>query len=75
MSEDGGDVGKTSFPRLAYRPSEAPAVLGVSDDFFRDHIAGELKWTRVGAVKLVSVEELKSWLRRSATLTLDEADS
>jgi len=42
------------LPRLAYRPAEAPAVLGVSEDFFREHIAPHLRWVRVGAVKLVA---------------------
>jgi hypothetical protein len=53
---------------------EAPAALGVSDDFFRDHIAGELRWVRRGSKKLVSVRELEAWLEREAARTLDEQE-
>ena len=50
-----GTRGPTSaeLPRLAFTAMEAPAVLGVSDDFFRAHIAPELKWVRRGSKKLV----------------------
>lgn len=60
--------------RLALTAMEAPAALGVSDDFFRDHIAGELRWVRRGSKKLVSVRELEAWLEREAARTLDEQE-
>jgi len=41
---------------------EAPQALGVSHDFFREHIASELRWVRRGRKKLVSVRELERWL-------------
>lgn len=61
-----------ALPRLAFTASEAPVVLGVSDDFFRAHIAGQLRWVRRGSKKLVSVRELELWLDREANLTLNE---
>lgn len=49
---------------------EAPAALGVSDDFFRRHIASELRWVRRGSKKLVAVRELEAWLEREAGLAI-----
>ena len=60
-------------PRLALTVTEAAQSLGVSDDFFREHVAHELRWTRRGRRKLVSIRELETWLARSAALTV-EAD-
>ena len=55
--------GKTvDLPRLAFRVGEAAEVLGVSPDFFAEHVAGELRWVRRGTVKLVSRAELERWL-------------
>jgi hypothetical protein len=59
--------------RLAYTPMEAPAVLGVSDDFFRLHIAPELRWVRRGAKKLVARAELERWLVENGERTLGNA--
>jgi hypothetical protein len=58
-------------PRLAFRPLEAAEVLGVSDDYFREHVAPELCWVRRGALKLVARAELEAWLARSASRTLE----
>jgi excisionase family DNA binding protein len=58
-------------PRLALTVTEAAHALGVSDDFFREHVAGELRWVRRGRKKLVSISELEKWLDRSAARTLD----
>jgi hypothetical protein len=63
-----------SVQRLALTAMEAPAALGVSDDFFRDHIARELRWVRRGSKKLVSVRELEAWLDREAARTLGDED-
>jgi len=65
-----GDVG-----RIALTPMEAPAALGVSDGFFRQHIAPELRWVCRGSKKLVSVAELARWPEREAGLTLRERAS
>jgi hypothetical protein len=52
---------------------EAPATLGVSHDFFREHIAGELRWVRRGRKKLVSLRELERWLDENAARLFEEA--
>lgn len=67
-------VKPAALPRLAYRVGEAAAVLGVSDDFFSEQIAPELRWVRRGAVKLVSLAELERWLRSTAAHVLDETE-
>jgi hypothetical protein len=63
---------RRALPRLAFTATEAPAVLGVSEDFFREHIAGQLRWVRRGSKKLVSVRELEAWLEREARATIEE---
>jgi hypothetical protein len=64
---------RASLPRLALTAMEAPAALGVSHDFFREHIAGELRWVRRGRKKLVSVRELERWLDVNAARVFEEA--
>lgn len=56
-------------PRLALRPEEAAAALGVGTDYFREHVSPELRWTRRGRLKLVAVAELERWLRDTAART------
>jgi hypothetical protein len=51
---------------------EAPEALGVSYEFFREHIAGELRWVRRGTKKLVSLRELEQWLAENAARVLEE---
>jgi hypothetical protein len=48
-------------PWLALRVEEA-AALGVSDDFFREHVADDLRAVRRGRVKVYAVSELQRWL-------------
>ena len=69
-----GDIGSSNYsaPRLALSPGEAAQALGCSRDFFDEHIGRELRWTRRGRLKFVSITELESWLRRTAALTLEE---
>jgi hypothetical protein len=52
-------------PRLALRPGEAAAALGVSDDFFAEHVAPHLKWIYVGHLRLVATDELRESARRN----------
>jgi hypothetical protein len=59
-------------PRLALTAMEAPRALGVSHDFFREHIANELRWVRRGRKKLVAVSELERWLGEHAALVLED---
>ncbi len=61
-----------SVPRLALRFEEAAASIGVSDDFFRERVAHELRWVRRGRVRVVSVVELERWLERNAARVLEE---
>jgi hypothetical protein len=61
-----------TLPRLAYRVGEAAVVLGVSEDFFAEHIGPELRWIRRGAVKLVAHAELERWLASSSAHVLEE---
>jgi hypothetical protein len=53
---------RPGVPRLALTPMEACLALGVSHDFFKEHVAGELRWIRRGRKKLVAVRELERWL-------------
>ena len=52
---------------------EAPEALGVSHDFFREHVASELRWVRRGRKKLVSVRELERWLEENSSRVFEEA--
>jgi excisionase family DNA binding protein len=62
---------KAAPPRLSLSPAEAAATLGVSRDFFDEHVLPELRVTRRGRLILVSVRELEAWLERSGARTLD----
>lgn len=53
-------------PRLALSPDEAAAVLGVSRDYFDEHVLPELRIVRRGRRILIAVTELERWLDRSA---------
>jgi excisionase family DNA binding protein len=58
-------------PRLALTATEAAEALGVSVDFFAEHIGPELRVVRRGRKKLIAVRELEQWLERSAAKTLE----
>ena len=58
--------------RLALTPNEAANALGVSRDFYDQHIAPELRIVRRGRRRLVPVRELERWLEREAALALQE---
>jgi hypothetical protein len=60
-----------TIPRLALLAEEAPAALGVKPDFFRDHVAPELRAVRRGRKKLFPVAELERWLEANAERTLE----
>jgi hypothetical protein len=60
-------------PRLAYRvPAEAAEVLGVSPDFFDEHVRPDLRVVRRGRLVFVSVAELNRWLERNSARTLGD---
>jgi hypothetical protein len=63
-----------AVPRLALSMTEAAQALGVSPDFFAEHIAPELRIVRRGRRKIVAVRELEAWLEANASrLTEDLA--
>jgi hypothetical protein len=55
------------FPRLALTFAESAAMLGVSDEFFAQYVAHEVRFVRRGRKKLVAVRELERWLEESAS--------
>jgi hypothetical protein len=48
--------------RLAVSRAEAAAMLGVSEDFFREHVAPEVMSVRRGRRRLYPVAGLQRWL-------------
>lgn len=63
MSKDGA----SPRPRLAVNKTDAAGMLGVSVDFFDEHIEPELRSVRRGRRVLFPVCELEAWLDRNAT--------
>ncbi|MHB1242474.1 MAG: hypothetical protein ACYC1P_03595 [Gaiellaceae bacterium] len=61
---------KADLPRLALTFAESAVMLGVSDEFFAQHVACELRFVRRGRKKLVALRELERWLTDSATRDL-----
>lgn len=57
-------------PRVALNIREASAALGVSWDFWKEHIEPDIRLVRIGARKLVPVRELERWLDEHAETTL-----
>lgn len=66
-----GAPSTTTIPRLALSPAEAAVALGVSRDYFDEHIACELRIVRRGRRKLVAVKELERWLEREAARVIE----
>jgi hypothetical protein len=60
-----------TLPRLALSPNEAAHALGVSRDFFDQHIAPELRIVRRGRRKLVDIRELQRWLSEESLFALE----
>jgi hypothetical protein len=61
-------------PRIALRPSEAAQALGVSEDFFCEHIAPEVRCVRKGRLRLYPLRELERWLDKEASQALGDDD-
>ena len=59
-----------AVPRLALTKAEAAQALGVSIDFFEDHVMHELRIVRRGRRRLIPLAELARWLERSAERAL-----
>jgi excisionase family DNA binding protein len=59
---------RPTLPRPSVSPGEAAQMLGVSRDFFDEHIKPELRIVRRGSKTiLIPVAELQRWLDKSAT--------
>lgn len=52
--------------RLAFGMEDAAEAIGVSADFFAEHIKPDLRITRRGRRQLVTVRELERWLEETA---------
>ena len=63
---------ETQTARLAYSRAEAAAALGVSVDFFDEHIAHEVRAVRRGRRRLYPVRELVRWLDQAASLAVED---
>jgi len=57
-------------PRIALNLDEAAAAIGVSRDFFDEHVAHELRIVRRGRKRLVPAAELERWALEGAARTL-----
>lgn len=60
------DVRLRRVQRIAVTRGEAAEMLGVSVDYFDDHVALELRCVRRGRLKLYPVREVERWLEESA---------
>jgi excisionase family DNA binding protein len=61
---------ETRVPRLALSKKEAAESLGVSVDFFGEHVVHELRVVRRGRRRLIPVLELERWLETNASFAL-----
>jgi excisionase family DNA binding protein len=66
----GDHAHRPAIQRLAYSIEEAAEAIGVSGDFFREHVAPDLRIVRVGRRRLVPVRELERWLDDTAARAL-----
>lgn len=60
-------------PRIALTVAEASSSIGVSRDFFDEHVKPELRLVRRGRLILVPVRELERWVEANAERTLGGA--
>lgn len=59
------------IPRVTLRcPSEAASALGVSDEFFDEHVRHELRLVRRGRFTFVATKELERWADSNSARTL-----
>src|SRR5437868_881534 len=58
-------VQERPLPRLALSPEEAARTLGVSRDFFDEHLLPELRIVRRGRRRLIPLRELERWLEQA----------
>jgi hypothetical protein len=53
-------------PRIALRPDEAAAALGLGRSTFYERVLPELRTFLVGRIRIVPVAELERWADREA---------
>lgn len=58
-------------PRVALRPEEAAASLGVSRAHFFDRILPQLRVVRSGRSRLIPLRELERWVEENAERVFD----
>lgn len=68
MSRNGKE---RQVPRLALNQQEAAESLGMSPNFFAEHVAPDLKVIRLGRKRLYPVTELDRWTEQNAALTME----
>jgi excisionase family DNA binding protein len=66
------DLGGADGLRLTLSKAEAAAALGVSVDFFEDHVMHDLRIVRIGRRRLVPIQELIRWLDDNASRALGD---
>ena len=57
---------------IMHRPEDAATALGVSEDYFTERIAPDLRRFREGRLVLYPVSELMRWSEDNSALPLDE---
>ena len=71
VEDDGAQPGAASLSRLALSKCEAADALGVSVDFFEQHVMPDLRIVRRGRRRLIPIGELERWLDENASAVLD----
>lgn len=67
-----GDGDTSPVIRLALSRGEAAETLGVSVDYFSEHLAPEIRAVRRGRRRLYPVREIERWLERAASLAVED---
>lgn len=70
MPREPASVVEPRVSRLALSKKEAAESLGVSIDFFDEHVVHELRVVRRGRRRLIPVLELERWLEVNASFAL-----
>lgn len=63
---------RPEIPALGLTIAQAQAALSVGDEFWREHVAHEIRLVRLGSRKIVPVSELQRWLDAHAELATGE---
>ena len=66
MNPSREDAGTKAPMKLALSKVDAANALGVSVDFFEQHVMGDLRIVRRGRRRLIPLSELHKWLEANA---------